>query len=233
MPRSSRAMLLDLDDTLYPHRRFRLSGFAAVARHAERFHGVPARDVFRYLVRASRGPEAGRELQVVSAAFGMRATLGEFIRIYRGHTPSIRLSPSTLSTIKRLRRSWRLAIVTNGIPAIQANKVAALGLERWVDTVVYASEWGTGEGKPDREPFFVALHRLGVAPSHALFVGDDTFCDVFGAMRCGLRTIQTREWKRGATTAPCLGADAVVDSFAEVPDLASDILPRRIARHAA
>ncbi len=232
MPRSGRAMLLDLDDTLYPHRRFRLSGFAAVARHVERTHGVPARQVFRLLVRSSRGPGAGRELDAVAERFGITAPFGEWIRVYRGHVPSLRLPARTLATLKRLRRSWRLGVVTNGIPEIQARKVAALGLDRWTDTVVFASEWGSGEGKPDREPFMEALRRLDVGPGHALFVGDDPFCDVFGAMRCGLRTIQTREWTRTGASASAVRPDAVVDGFAQVPDVASVILPRRIARAA-
>ena len=33
MPRDTRAVLFDLDDTLYPQRRFILSGFAVVANH--------------------------------------------------------------------------------------------------------------------------------------------------------------------------------------------------------
>lgn len=233
MRRNPRALLLDLDDTLYPHRHFRASGFAAVARHVERFHGVPAGQAYRALIATSEGDTRGRELDGLIAQFGLRAPVGELIRVYRSHEPSLVLPPRTAATLRRLRRTWRLAIVTNGIPAIQAGKVAALGLGRFVDAVVLASECGSGEGKPDREPFLEALRRVDADPAHAVFVGDDAFCDIFGAMRCGLRTIQTLEWRQDAGTDSALHADATVQTISDVPDVADHIVPRRLVRHAA
>jgi hypothetical protein len=44
-----------------------------------------------------------------------------------------------------LRPTWRLGVLTNGVPAIQARKVAALGLGAVVE-VVFASAHGTGAG---------------------------------------------------------------------------------------
>ena len=43
MPPERRAVVFDLDDTIYPYRRFKLSGFAEVARHLERTCALDAR----------------------------------------------------------------------------------------------------------------------------------------------------------------------------------------------
>ena len=124
-------------------------------------------------------------------------------------------------------------MTTTGIPAIQAAKVRALGLDTLVDTVVYAADYGSGEGKPDREPFLEALRRLDVRPAQAIAIGDDEFADIFGATRCGLRTIQTREWRTGPRGRVSICADAVVNHISEVPAMADCILPGRLASHAA
>ena len=233
MPRNRRALLFDLDDTLYPLRRFRLSGFAAVSRHVARFHGADERQAFKLLVSASRGPSRGKELDALIAQFGLKLPVTELVRIIRGHDPVLRLPPATEQTLRLLSRTWQLAVVTNGIPAIQAAKVRALGLERLVDTVVYASDFGSGEGKPEREPFLEALRRVDVLPAQAIAVGDDEFADIFGAARCGLRTIQTREWRSGPFGPVSVCADGVVSRITDVPGIAECILPGKRARHAA
>lgn len=233
MPRSARALLLDLDDTLYPLRRFRLSGFAAVARHLARFHGVDEGEAFRALVSALRGPTRGHEMGTVITRLGLRMPETELVRVYRSHEPVLRLPEATDRTLRRLRRTWKLAIVTNGIPAIQAAKIRALGLEHRVDTIVYASEWGAGEGKPERAPFVEALRRLGVQASRAIALGDDEFADVFGAARVGVHTIQTREWRRDQPGPVAMCADAVIDHISEVPTVADCLMPRELDLYAA
>jgi putative hydrolase of the HAD superfamily len=225
--------LLDLDDTLYPLERFRVSGFAAVARHVARLRLIDQRTAFRTLIAASCGPQRGRELDRLIARYRLPLTVIELRGIVRTHAPALRLPRATQHTLRQLRRTWRLAVVTNGVPAIQARKVAALDLGPLVHTVVYAAEHGLGEGKPDTAAFAEALRRLDVSTDRAIAVGDDEFADVFGATRCGVRAIHTRQWKRGPSGVVAMCADATVRAFSEVPAIAGRLLPGRSRRHAA
>ena len=233
MPRNARALLLDLDDTLYPLLRYRLSGFAAVARHLARAHGVDEAQAFRLLSTTMQGPQSGRELNVLLDRFQLDMPVASLVRVIRGHEPVLRLPQATQATLTLLRASWSLAVVTNGIPAIQKAKVVALGLDALVDTVVYANEHGSGEGKPEREPFLEALRRLDVQPARAVAVGDDEFADVFGAARCGLHTVQSREWRRGPFGPVSICADAVISRFADLPVVAECLLPEGLSQYAA
>ncbi|MEP7305715.1 MAG: HAD family hydrolase [Acidobacteriota bacterium] len=220
-----RAILFDLDDTLYPRRRFELSGFRAVAAHLDRTEGIDAGLAFVVLTRASRGSHRGRALQACLSRFGLpHALVPDLIEIIRAHRPAMRLPIDSRRTLERLRHHWRLGIVTNGLPAVQARKVDALGLRTLVDTVVFASQHGTGRGKPDPAPFVEALRRLGVPPSRALFVGDDDLCDLFGAARLGLRTVFCGGYLRPAFERP-RHADVVVDALARVSQVADVLLP--------
>lgn len=224
MRRESRAVLFDLDDTIYPQRRFVLSGLAAVARELAASHQAPERATFRLLVRAMRGPDRGRELQACLQALGLSPLLLQsLVGVMRAHRPALRLPRESSRMLEALRATWRVGVVTNGHPAVQARKVTALGLQPYVDTVVYAVEHGSGLGKPDVVPFHTALTRLGVASDRALFVGDSEACDILGAARAGLRTLLLRR-PGAAQRDTASAADAVVRRLAEVPRVAERLM---------
>jgi putative hydrolase of the HAD superfamily len=218
MPDEPKAVMFDLDDTLYPLRQFVQSGFAAVAGYLEHAYHVDSAKALEVLTRASVGSTAGLELQSCVAHFNLPlAIVPELVDVIRRHGPSIVLPPESRDALQALRGDWRIGIVTNGPPELQARKVLALGIEPLVDCVIYANEFGTG--KPEREPFLVAAQRLGVRVDRTVFVGNDARCDVFGAAQVGMKTIHVAGW-RGAADQPVLIADATVETVAEVPEIA-------------
>lgn len=228
MRREAAAVLFDLDDTLYPRQRFLLSGFAAVARHVARHWGIGAHEAFAVMARAF--PTArGRELQALAARFDLPASLvPHLVDVIREHEPRLRLPRPSARVLEALREGWRVGIVTNGPPDIQARKVDALGLAPLVDVVVYAQATGRGAGKPEPAPFLEAARRLGVCPTRSVFVGDDPVADIGGARRVGMHTI--RVLRPGANRWETeVAADAVVWSVDEVPSAAMELLDGRRA----
>jgi putative hydrolase of the HAD superfamily len=96
-------------------------------------------------------------------------------------------APGAHATLRALRRrGLRTGVVSNfdqrlrGL--LQATDLAAL-----LDDVVLPAE--AGAAKPDPRIFAFALARLGVAPEHAAYVGDDAEHDIAGAAGAGLRAI--------------------------------------------
>lgn len=231
MRRRASAVLFDLDDTLYPRRRFVLSGFAAVARHLDRQYRSGASTVFRLLVAQYRRGERGRELQACLAHLDLPLVLlPGLVALMRSHRPNLRLPAASRAALVSLRETYRIGVVTNGIPATQADKIKALGLRRLVDTVIYATEHGTGLGKPDSAPFLAALSRLDVPPQQAVFVGDDERCDVSGAAAVGLRTVRLAHRENGPRES---AADATVTSLAEVPGVIDTLIDPAWSRDVA
>jgi len=223
----ARAIVFDLDDTLYPLQRFVRSGFAAVAGELEREYGIERKKALQVLTSAMRTSARGRELQVCADKFRLpEAVVGDLVNIIRLHQPSIRLPRVSIHAIERLRASWRVGVLTNGLPDLQARKVESLGLRFLVDAVVYANAVGDGRGKPAPEPFHEVSRQLGVPPSRTVFVGNDKRCDVFGAACAGMRTIHLAESRRSAVGregGACF-ADAVAGSLADVPSLAEHLV---------
>jgi FMN phosphatase YigB (HAD superfamily) len=161
--RQARAVLFDLDDTLYPERRFMLSGFAAVARDAAET-GMPEREAFRLLVGAWRAGRRHAAFQDLCARVGLptASTVARWVTVFRTHQPRLRLPAISRQLLASLSASWAIGVVTNGLPAVQHAKIRALGLAPLVEAVVLAAEVGSGRGKPDSEPFLVCLDQHGV-----------------------------------------------------------------------
>ncbi len=225
MQPETRAVIFDLDDTLYPLRRFVRSGFAACASFLERSHGVDRGVALRVLISASRGPARGRELQACAAHFGLpESIVPELIELIRRHQPSLRLPPPSKRALEALGTSWRIGVVTNGLPATQARKIRALRLPCLVDVVVYANDVGDGTGKPEPEPFLEAARQLGVPASRSIFVGNDLRCDIEGAARVGMRTVHVSRQPDRCASPISSRPDATVTSLWQVPALVDRLL---------
>lgn len=228
-----RAILFDLDDTLYPRVRFVMSGFRAVAAEVAPITGLPAAAVLDLLATASV-TQPGRELQMLVERLRLgAAAVPRLIDCIRQHVPDLQLPALSRTVLATLASSWRLGIVTNGRQDIQARKVQALGLDGLVDTVVYASEIGSGGGKPNPAPFLEACRRLQVAPSSTAFVGDDPACDIAGAHAVGMKTIWLPAEIARATDRAVDVADVVVASLADVPGAAARLFSSEWRAHAA
>jgi putative hydrolase of the HAD superfamily len=209
-----RAVIFDLDDTLYPYEQFRQGGFRAVAESLNRHYGIPATDALRVLARA-QVDSPGLELQAACAAFGVNdVAVLSLVPEFRNHMPVLCAFDGVTETLSKLRDSgWKLGILTNGLPHVQARKIHALGLRRLVDHVVFAAEYAV-DGKPHIDAFREIVRRMEVPVERCVMVGDDVERDVNGARNAGLRTIHVRRADAPAASA----ADHVVGGVTEVPD---------------
>ena len=234
MPLEPRAVLFDLDDTLYPLQQFLMSGFRAVAAHVQATWGHGHATVLGVLT-AAYDTDRGHELNVLADELALPdGAVATLVAVIQSHTPAIRLSAQTRAVLAALRQeSWRLGLVTNGRPDIQARKIAALGVTPLVDAVVIAAEHGSGRGKPEAAPFFAACDALGVSPAQTAFVGDDVTCDIAGAHAVGMATIWLSASASARPDTAAARADLILPSLAGVPAAVGPLLASRWSSHVA
>jgi len=86
-----------------------------------------------------------------------------------------------------LKRNYRLAILTNGLQAVQRARLARSEIREHISDIIISEE--IGSAKPAREYFDAAFARLG-RPSkrEVLMIGDNWVSDIQGAARYGLDT---------------------------------------------
>jgi putative hydrolase of the HAD superfamily len=169
-----------------------------------------------------RDGQGGTAYQAICAELGLppeEATA--LLRHHRAHLPRLRLTRSAAEALRQMKGTWRVGILTNGMPELQRIKVAALGLDARVDAVVYADEWVAG-GKPALDVFARICDDLGVPSARCVMVGDDGVADVQGGRAAGMRTIWLQRPNRSSP--PQGTADATVQSLAEVPAIAARLI---------
>lgn len=97
----------------------------------------------------------------------------------------VELLPGARELVDDLDRP--VALVTNGAPDAQRQKLEGAGLADAFDHVVFAG-YDT-PSKPDPAPFEHALDALGCPADRAIHVGNSVSSDVTGAHAAGLRSV--------------------------------------------
>ena len=188
-----RAIVLDLDDTLFPERAYVLSGFAAVDAEVRRVFGrCGFGDAAWALFESGR---RGRLFDETLACLGLdadAATIEALVTVYRGHRPTIALFPDAERFIRRLEGRVRAAIVSDGPLASQTQKVAGLGLERWFQPIVLTDRWGRAFWKPHERAFREVEAATGCGGAECVYVGDNPNKDFAAPRRLGWRTLRVR-----------------------------------------
>jgi HAD superfamily hydrolase (TIGR01549 family) len=197
-----RAVLFDLDDTLFDHRRSARAALEAVhRRHAaaldfaafEGHHGVFLEEMHLEVLAGRIGlDDARRErFRRVFLALGVTldpASVDAVASAYRsGYMLNRRARDGAAALLTALRSHARIVIVTNNLLDEQQDKLEYCGLAPLVDALVASAD--VGVSKPDPAIFGIALARAGVTAAEAVMVGDSWTSDIVGARSAGVRAV--------------------------------------------
>ena len=123
--------------------------------------------------------------------------------------------PDVEDTLAALHGAWRLAILTNGTPSLQREKIAGSGLAYYFDAITVSGE--VGVGKPDSRVFAAALEAAGATPDRTIMVGDSLRRDVQGAQQAGLQAFWLN--RTGRERELDVVPDAEMTTLSELPAL--------------
>jgi len=190
-----RAVVFDLDDTLYAERDYVLSGYGAVAEYTESltFGRVRCDDMNRWLWdRFCAGRSAGA-FDALNEQFALGLTGGqiaELVEVYRNHVPHISPRPGIPRLLEELNRNTRLGIVTDGFLLAQRLKLDALGIGGYFDAVIFTEALGREFWKPSPAGFEAFCDKLRVEHRDCTYVGDNPAKDFVAPNALGWRTVQ-------------------------------------------
>jgi putative hydrolase of the HAD superfamily len=189
-----KAVVFDLDDTLYPEREFVMSGFRAVSRWVEQNTEISFADAYGQLVQIFEEDSHGHTFDRFLENHGIwsASIVQEMVGVYRGHRPEISFFPEVPDILARLGKRFRVGLLSDGYLDVQQRKLGALGLEHCFDAVVFSDKWGKEAWKPNPRPFNVMLEIFGVRAVQAVYVADNPVKDFLGARRAGMFSIRLR-----------------------------------------
>ena len=218
-----RAILLDLDDTLYDHHYASRKAieetislddalFAAGADSVEIQHRHWLELLHLDVARGLRSADDARNerwARIISHFEGDVSQSDQLANAQReNYLRHERAVPGAVEGVAALREAgYTLSIVSNNTRAEQIGKLERLGLiDAFADIVVSADH---GINKPDARLFHIALDRLSVSAAQAVHVGDSWSADIEGAINAGIRPVWFNRF----------GAAAARSGVAEVADL--------------
>ena len=199
-----RAVLFDLDDTLFDHRETARAALMSVRDLHDCFTRVEAAELERSHARILEE----LHLDVLAGRVDLDAArIERFSRLYAW--AGVRATPADASTaasayrqrylasrramhgaaelLAATRQRARVVVVSNNLLDEQQEKLRHCGLEGHVDVLVVSEE--VGVSKPDRRIFDIALVRAGAHPGEAVMLGDSWANDIVGAQAAGIRSV--------------------------------------------
>ncbi len=191
-----RAVLFDLDDTLFDHQSCSRDALGAVQQLDAGLAGVPMpeleslhgrfleqlhadvmlgrvpleearRERFRRLLRATHTPASESLVAAMAAAY--RDRYKEVRRPIRG----------AAALLAALKPRVLVGIVSNNLFDEQMEKLSVCGLQPFVDALIVSER--VGVSKPHPAIFAAALEELRCAPDAVVMVGDSFAADIIGA----------------------------------------------------
>ena len=197
-----RAIVFDLDGTLYDYDPAHAAGFAAVTAWAGEHFGLTP-EAFRALHREGDRllrAHAGESVAAIHSRLLRYQLMCELLGQPIVHAPrmaetywtaffgEVKPEPGTRETLIKLRKQgYRVGCGTNMTAGRQYGKLERLGLLDALDFLVTSEE--VSAEKPDARLFACCAQKAGCEAARCLFVGDDAEKDVWGAHRAGMRTI--------------------------------------------
>ena len=195
---NTRAVIFDLDDTLYSRYLAAKKTFPGMLRDLlfegrseefiERATALMMENVAENSMVHERVFEALMSAYPTDKPYDRAACLDYYYK----YLPELAEPfPDTVATLEMLKeRGIKLGIITNtptGRTASQKRKVEVLGIAKYFDEIIYSTE--CEYRKPDRRIYDMMADRLGVPSSECVFVGDDPASDITGALNADMRAV--------------------------------------------
>jgi 2-haloacid dehalogenase len=127
-----------------------------------------------------------RRFELLFAAMGVTHSATEFSVVYLDCLAGrSELIDGARDMLDALRPKYRMAVLTNGLQAVQRPRLARSAIREHISDIVISEEIGCA--KPAKEFFDAAFARLGnPSKREVLMIGDNWISDIQGACRYGL-----------------------------------------------
>lgn len=188
----NKAIIFDLDDTLYAEVNYVKSGFKEVSLFLEKKYKIDSCYTYNFMLSTleKTGRDKIFDKVLVTNNIYSPDLLNTLVYVYRNHIPDISIEPLVKNILDKLKsKLYRMGIITDGVTVTQMRKIEALGLNLLFDCIVYSDVLGHNNWKPSKVPFEVALNLLNSKPKNTLYIGDNPAKDFKGANEVGIKTV--------------------------------------------
>ncbi len=181
-----KAVVFDLDDTLYSEKEYVKSGYKAVADILPEIENAEEK-----LRKAFEEKKSAIDEVLISEGMYSDELKETCLEAYRFHQPTIHLYEGVAEMLTLLRKQgFMLGIITDGRPGGQRAKIKALNLTEYVDQIIVTDELGGVEyRKPNKKAFILLKKIFDVQFSEMCYVGDNIKKDFIPCEQLGIKSV--------------------------------------------
>ena len=184
-----KAVIFDLDDTLYNEIDYVKSGYHIVADYLSNIVPETSDIIFEKMMHLFYKKQQVFDILLSDLHISNPDTLSKCIYLYRTQMPNISLSDTTKKALLDLKsKGYKLGIITDGRVEGQRAKITALGLDKIMDEIIITDELG-GEifRKPNDVSFRIMKYRMNLPYAEMLYVGDNSSKDFIAPKSLGMQ----------------------------------------------
>jgi len=187
--RGLKAIIFDLDDTLYGEKEYVRSGYRAIADTLPNVERMEEK-----LWQAFEQKKSAIDEVLNAEGIYTEKLKQQCLSVYRFHQPNIHFYEGAKELLYQLRTDgYKLGIITDGRPEGQRAKITALGLDEFIDHIIVTDELGGVEyRKPNKVAFEIMREIFDVKFSEMCYVGDNSKKDFIAPDMLGIRSIRLK-----------------------------------------
>ncbi len=189
-----KAVIFDLDDTLYDEKQFVQSGFREASRYIALKYKKSEKKTYILLNKVLKINGRGKVFDNVLSDLDIYANqkvIKKLITKYRYCKRKLKFFPQAETVLSKLRRlDYRLGLITDGNSRVQRYKAELLSLNSYFHVLLYSRYYGIRNEKPSVFIYRKCLRKLKVKARESIYVGDNPHKDFITAKKIGVRTVR-------------------------------------------
>lgn len=219
----NRAVVFDLDDTLYKEKEYVISGFHELDLWVQNHCNVLGffEQAMTLFEQGHRGQIFNQALELLKIDYNYGMIL-QMLKVYREHLPNIQLYPDAAWALQYFADRGNTGLLTDGFLVAQQQKVKALGISTYFASIVYSDVLGKEYWKPSPAPYIRMAMNLRADPKQCVYIGDNPQKDFITARRLGWTTIcvkRTENLYSGIVEEPDYRSDHEISSLYELKQI--------------
>jgi putative hydrolase of the HAD superfamily len=207
-----KALIFDLDDTLYYEKEYVLGAFKEVAYYLGNKYGKNEEKLYIRMKEILEALGRGKIFNIICEENNFNEDIKQLVNIYRNSKPKLELYDDSKEFLSWARKQgYKLGIITDGCSKVQWNKIKGLDIEGLVDKIIVTDDLGKGFWKPHEKSYLDIMKWFNVVKNECIYIGDNPNKDFIGAKGIGIKTIRIIR-ERGDHIKTFLGEEYEADS---------------------
>jgi putative hydrolase of the HAD superfamily len=186
-----KALIFDLDDTLYYEMEYVLRAFKEVARYFGNEYKKDSEKLYLRMKQILEESGRGKIFNIICEENGFREDINVLVDLYRSSVPKLELYEDSKEVLNWARENgYKLGIITDGCSKVQWNKITALSVEKLVDKIIVTDDLGREFWKPNKRAYLDIIGFFDIDEEECVYIGDNPNKDFIGAKEIGMKTVR-------------------------------------------